>query len=121
MTAAEAKERIKEEFIRRYYEWLDDEQNLSDHDYGWKYGWLKCETLHKDNQKSVLAFQKYIFSAYRSAVAWEKEGYTRQDIWQLAREGFLSEQERKEYGVWRTYYFISQRIAKEIYKEAKAA
>ena len=115
MAELTAKERIKAEFIRRYYEWLDDEKNLSDHDYGWKYGWKKGDQPHKDNQKSVVVFQSYMFSAYRLADEWEKAGFNRRDIWQLASEGFLSERMHK----WKTYYYISQRTAKEIYKEHK--
>lgn len=117
MTAAEAQERIKEEFIRRYYEWLDDERNLSDHDYGWKYGWLKGPEPHRDNQKSVMVFQSYMFCAYRRAEDWEDQGIPRQLIWQLVREGFLSEELKKR----TTYYFISQRTAKALYKESKTA
>lgn len=115
MTAAEAKVKISEEFMNKFYEWLEDEKNLSDHDFGWKYGWCKPKKLHKDNLKAVTAFQTYIFCSYRNNEQWEKAGYERRVIWELCHESFLSEKMEK----WHTYYYISQRTAKQIYKEYK--
>ena len=112
----EAKAKISEEFINRFYEWLDDEKNLPDYEYGKKYGWSKSKELHKDNLKAVEAFQKYIFCAFWMVDRWESFGYDRHVIWELTNDKFLSEQIRK----WKTYYYISQRIAKQIYREHKA-
>lgn len=114
----EAREKIKAEFMARYNEWFADRINLSDHDYGWKYGWQKNEKLMslKDNLTAVAMFQKYIYPV-RDWEKMEKElGVSRQIIWALSREGFLSEQQRK----WKTAYFISQKTAKEIWKEARS-
>lgn len=123
MTTAEAKEMIKAEFIKRFYEWLDDEKNLAPYDYGRKYGWQKGEILHKDNMKSVLTFQKYMFSG-RWLPGWVKEGYDRKIIWALHHEGFLSFAEHYDWMSRQTgktdFYFISQKTAREIYKEYKA-
>ena len=117
MTSAEAKDKIVKEFIDRYHRWLSDRTELSDHDYGWKYGYLKSERLLslKDNQQAVIYFQKYIFCAYRTDDAWEKEGYDRRAIWQLHRDGFLSE----DLSMRKVYRYISQATAKKIYKEYK--
>ena len=123
MTVKEAKEMIKAEFIKRFYEWLDDEKNLDPKDYGWKYGWQKSEVLHKDNLKSVLTFQKYMFSG-RWLPEWVKEGYDHKTIWALHHEGFLSLTEHNNWMARQTgktdFYFISQKTAREIYKESKA-
>lgn len=115
MTASEAKQRIKEEFMQKYYEWLNDYVNLSNHDYGWKYGWQKNGKQYKDNQSSVIVFVKYMFSAFRTDDEWEKAGYEREVIHQLNREGFLSDTTRR----WVRYRYISQATAKQIYKEMK--
>lgn len=124
MTTAEAKSRIKEEFIARYYTWLEDEKNLTDEEFGRKYGWGRGESSpHKDNQKTVGIFQKYFFSG-RWIQAWEKAGYEKRTIWQLHDEGFLSydyhySSQAKALGKTE-FFYISQKTAKEIYKEAKA-
>lgn len=124
MTAAEAKQKIKEEFIRRFYEWLDDEKNLSEKEFGWKYGWIMKGVQHKDNLTGVVAFQKYGWAG-RYLPAWEKEGYPKNVIWQLVREGFLSEDYSCSSRAIRegktNFDYISQKTAKEILKEWKAA
>lgn len=109
---------IKAEFMERYDEWFKDRTELNDHDYGWKYGWQKSEKLLslKDNLTAVAMFQKYIFSAYRTTNQWKRAGYDERAIWDLCREGFLSMRDHKR----ETYRFISQKTAKEIYKEARA-
>ena len=124
MTSAEAKARIKEEFMTIYYEWLNDRNELSEKDYGMKYGWQKSDKLMnlKDNLTAVTFFQKYIFTG-RWLPAWEKMGYERKAIWELNREGFLSYQMYSNWTARHTgrtdFFFISQKTAKEIYKEAK--
>lgn len=122
MTAAEAKAKIKEEFISRFYEWLEDEQNLSEKEFGWKYGWIP-KTKHKDNLTGIVAFQKYGFAG-RYLPAWEKEGYPKSVIWELVKEGFLSEDYSYSSRAIRegktNFDFISQKTAKEILKEHKA-
>lgn len=123
MTTAEAKAKIGDEFIRRFYEWLDDYDNMPDREYGRKYGWLKNpEVESKDNIKSLIRFQKYIFSG-RWLPEWEREGYERNTIWDLNREGFLSYQEYSNWNARATgrtdFYYISQKTAKEIYKASK--
>ena len=117
MTAAEAREKICEEFMAIYAEWFEDRCKLSDHDYGQKYGWGKSEKLMnlKDNLTAVAFFHKYIFSAFRSTARWEEVGYEKQAIWQLNREGFLSYTQEK----WKSFYYISQATAKKIYRERK--
>ena len=122
MTTAEAKAKIKKEFIERFYQWLDDEKNLSPNDYGWKYGWQKGDVLHQDNLKSVMTFQKYMFSG-RWLPDWEKAGYDSRIIWDLNKEGFLSYQMYSNWMARNTgktdFFFMSQKTAKEIYKEYK--
>lgn len=121
----DAKERIKKEYMDAYYEWLEDRFKLSDNEYGRKYGWGKSESVMKlkDSIKAVIVFQKYIFTG-RWLPAWEKVGYNRSDIWRLHREGFLSYQMYSNWNARATnrtdFFFISQKTAKEIYKEAKA-
>ena len=111
---ATAKERIKEEYIDKFYEWLDDELHMEDIEYGRKYGYCKGKKLHTDCVTSIISFQKYIFSG-RTEKGWVDAGYAKEDIWALAKEGFLSRWEN--FKERKTYYFITQNRAKEIYKE----
>jgi len=117
MTKAEAKKMIMDEFMATYDQWLIDRYELSDHDYGWKYGWVKSEKLLtlKDNLSAVTMFQKYIFDAGRNMPHWEKAGYESRAIWELYCDGFLSYRQNK----WDGTYFISQKTAKLIYKEMR--
>ena len=123
MTTAEAKERISQEFLSKYREWLTDYADMPNMDYGRKYGWQKNpELTMKDSIKAVTHFQKYIFSG-RWLPAWEREGYDRRIIWELNREGFLSYQMYSNWTARHTgktdFYYISQKNAKEIWKVEK--
>lgn len=114
---AGAVETIKAEFMARYEEWLNDLRNLNDHDFGWKYGWQRSERTRnlKDNLTAVAIFQQY-FYPMRTYEKLEKDvNVPRQIIWALARDGWISESTRDR----KAYYFISQKRAKEIWKEAK--
>lgn len=124
MTATETMERIKREYMDAYNEWLNDRFDLSDMEYGKKYGWRKSERLMnlKDGIAAIKFFQAYIFTG-RYLPAWEKLGYESKEIWELHRIGFLS---YKMYSNWdarasgRTdFYFLSQKTAVQIYKETK--
>ena len=120
MTAVEAKEVIKEEFMERYKEWLKDIAELNDHDFGWKYGWQKSERTRlalKDNLNGVVQFQKY-FYPIRKAESFKALGIEKEVIWELVKEGWLSE----KIGYWKnpSRYFVRQEIAKQIWKEAAA-
>lgn len=125
MTTAEAKEMIKKEFIEAYYEWLKDEREMPNDDYGRKYGYLKGDNSpHKDNFESVKVFLDYFFSG-RYIQGWVRAGYDRETIWALKNEGFLS---YKFYGSYQArirgksdFYYINQKTARAIYKEAKTA
>lgn len=123
MTTTEARAQISEEFMSMFHGWLQDYAEMPDLDYGRKYGWQKNpEVEAKDNIKSLVRFQKYIFAG-RWLPEWEKKGYDRKTIWDLNRDGFLSYQ---MYSNWNArasgktdFYYISQKTAKEIYKESK--
>lgn len=118
MTTQEAKAKIKEEFMQRYEEWFSDLHTLNDHDFGWKYGLTPRDRDNwKDNLKAVTAFQRYFFDAGRTFEEWLKKGYSRDAIFDLRREKFLGDRSQK----WVLYFFITQKTAKEIYKEYKAA
>lgn len=117
-----AKAKIETEFMKKYNEWLEDYANLSDHDYGWKYGWTKSKNFFGDSVKSVVLFQKYIWNG-RWMPDWEKAGYDKKVIWQLANDKYLS---YNYYSNWNArasghtdFYFISQALAKKIYKSNK--
>ena len=125
MTTAEAKEMIKKEFMESYREWLRDEQEMPDDEYCRKYGWGKSPNgPHKDCFDSVKVFMEYFFSG-RYLPGWVKAGYDKETIWALHREGFLA---YKNYSSWNArmrgqeeWFFITQKVARAIYKEAKAA
>lgn len=116
MTTKEASELIKDEFMKRYSEWMADRFTLGDYEYGRKYGWQKSETLMtlKDSIKAIVFFQKYIFSG-RTVEGWKRSGIENKAVWALCREGFLSVSE----GNYRkpTFYYITQKTAKDIWKE----
>lgn len=115
MTIAEAKERITSEFIRRYDEWFADLTNLSDMEYGRKYGWCKTDKVMKDNQESYIYFHKYIFCGYAEWTMWLGNGYDRDILIALLDEKFLAMKKIK----WTTYCFISQATAKQIYRDRR--
>lgn len=119
----QAMDRIKKEFMDGYTEWLSDVNNLPDMEYGKKWGMWKTErTPRKDNLKAVECFQRY-WGVSRFPKGWEKAGYDMKDIWELRRDGFLSLQEfcgsRARQMGQSELYFVSQKVAKEIYKEAR--
>lgn len=120
MTTNEAKEKICAEFIDKFHEWISDYADMPDAEYGRKYGWQKNpEIPAKNDMKSLMRFQKYIFSGMWLP-AWEKAGYERNVIWDLHREGFLSYQMYSNWTARHTgrtdFYYISQKTAKDIYK-----
>lgn len=108
---------IKAEFMKRYEEWLKDLADLDDHDFGWKYGWQRSERTRslKDNLTAVGVFQQYFYPT-RTYERIEKDiGIPRQIIWAIARDGWISEITRDR----KALYFVSQKRAKEIWREAK--
>lgn len=124
MTTGEAKMQIAREFISKYAEWLEDHNNpeMSDRDYGRKYGWGKSDTEMKDTQKSLIWFQSHIFSG-RYIGGWEDIGIDKATIFELHRSGFLSYDycsSHKARMLGKTdFYYINQAKAKEIYKAHK--
>ena len=120
MTATEAKARIKREFVEGFLEWVSDYDALTNHEYGKKYGWQKSEKKPTLTIKSLMAYQKYIFSG-RWLPAWEKQGFDRKVLWELYETGFLSYQ---YYSNWNArasgrtdFFYLSQQTAREIWKE----
>lgn len=115
MKVPEAKEIIKKDFMDRYNTWMQDRFELNDHDYGWKYGWQKSEKLMslKDNLTAVAMFQKYIYPVRRVEKFAREVGIEKEVVWELSTEKWLSSVQKK----WELYYFISQKTAKEIWKE----
>ena len=125
MDIIEIKLSIGKDFINKYIEWLNDHNNpeMTDRDYGWKYGWGRGASEMKDTQKSMLWFQSHVFSG-RYISDWKKEfGIELRTLVELHRDGFLS----YDYcSSWKArqlgktdFYYISQKKAKEIYKAYK--
>ena len=118
MTKEEARARIESEFIGGFYEWLKDEKELPEMEFAKKYGWMRRgehAKTHKDNLAGVAVYQKY-FHRMRRNEDFTAAGYDIRAIWELARDGFLSETQRN----WKSCFFISQKTAKEILKRYKA-
>lgn len=124
MTTNEAKMKIAKEFITKYIEWLNDYNNpeMSDKDFGWKYGWRRSASEMKDTQKSMLLFQSHVFSG-RYIWAWKEVGIDKETVYELRRIGFLSYDYYTSYEarmLGKTdFYYINQNKAKEIYKAYK--
>ena len=117
----EAKLKIAKEFISKYLEWLNDHNNpeMSDRDYGRKYGWGKHTESLKDTQKTMLWFQSHVFSGkYRNQ--WKAEGI---NPFELYQDGFLSYDHCTSWKARQLgktdFFYINQNKAKEIYKAYK--
>ena len=122
MTLSEAKEKISRELMNGFVEWIRDWDVLSDYDFGRKYYYGKRKVKPKFNFESLKGYMNDEFNGMWLP-HWVKEGYPREIIYQLHREAWLSYQ---EYSNWRArntghtdFYYISQRTAKEIWKEYK--
>lgn len=117
MTNEEAKVIIKDYVMNKYSTWMQDMTDLTDKEFGYKYGWSKPKSFpnYKDSIKAVTDFQKYFFDG-ATAEGWEKIGVDRQTVWSLKREGWLS-----EWQSWKsnskTVYFLTQQRMKEIWRE----
>ena len=121
MDIKEAKMQIAKEFIGKYLEWLNDHNNadLTDREYGRKYGWGKFSEPQKDTQKTLLWFAGHIFQG-KYLQQWRQEGI---DPFELHRAGFLSYDNCSSWkarNLGKTnFFYISQAKAKEIYKAYK--
>lgn len=125
---AEAKERITQEFVNKYYEFLEDVPNGGSKEFGKKYGILLTDEgiAHhkKDTMKNFLWYQQNIFTG-RYIHGWEEAGYSKCVIWDLYHDGFFAYTYYSNYRARSTgrseWYYIPQRVAKEIYKANKRA
>lgn len=129
MTTLEARKKIEQEFISKYYEFLEDMKNtkVDDMEFGRKYGFFfkdqtRIEKYRKDNQTTLMYFQREVFCG-RWSQKWNAEGIDNRTLWELKEEGFLS---YKYYSNWNArslgcqeFYYINQKTAKEIYKVYK--
>lgn len=124
MMIKEIKLQIAEEFIDKYVEWLNDHNSreMTDREYGRKYGWGKSSTELKDTQKTMIWFHGHIFSG-KYIWEWKKAGIDLQTLVALHREGFLSydycSSSRARMLGKTDFYYISQNKAKEIYRAYK--
>ena len=123
MTTQEAKERITQEFIDGFVEWLKDEAEMSDFDYGRKYGWGKGAVRHTDNFDGFKVYMDYFFTG-RYLPGWVRQGYEEEAIWGLYHEGFLS---YKNYSNWDArmrnqtqWFYIGRKTARAIFNTYKA-
>lgn len=122
MDIQEAKMQIAKEFISKYTEWFADHNNteMSDREYGRKYGWGKSAEPVKDTQKTMLWFHGHIFNG-KYIDQWRDDGINPVE---LHRAGFLSFDYCTSYKarcLGKThFYYINQDKAKEIYKAYKS-
>ena len=125
MTTTEAIETISKDFMNRYLTWIEDHNSsdMTDYEYGRKYGWGKGQQPIKDNQKSLIWFQGHIYSG-RYLNGWSEIGIDRNTIYQLHKEGFLSYDYYSSYKARMTgktdFYYLNQIKVKEIYKLYKS-
>lgn len=122
MTTIEAKGKISLELMDSFREWLRDWDELTDSEFGTKYNYGKGQIKTKYNFEGLKHFMDYEFCG-RWLPHWIKEGYPREVIWDLHREKWLSFQEYSNWHARATgrtaFYYISQRTAREIWKEYK--
>ena len=125
MDIKEIKLSIAKDFINKYLEWMNDYNNseMSESEYGRKYGWGKSAPEMRDTQKSMLWFHGHIFSG-RYIWGWKKDfGIELRTLVELHREGFLSydycSSSRARMLGKTDFYYINQNKAKEIYRAYK--
>jgi len=122
MTTMEAKERIGQELIDSFGEWIRDWDEMPDSEFGRKYGWGKGSNRPKWNFEGLKHFMDLVFGG-RWLPHWVKEGYPREVIIDLNREKWLSYQEYSNWHARATgrtqWYYIPQRTAREIWKAYK--
>ena len=122
MNIQEVMMQIAKEFISKYTEWLNDhnDADLTDGEYGRKYGWYKSAEPVKDTQKTMLWFHGHIFNG-KYLSQWKADGI---DPIELHRIGFLSYDyctSHKARILGKTdFYYINQNKAKEIYNAYKS-
>ena len=125
MTIEETRVKIEQEFMNRFYEFINDvnEKEINDRDFGWKYGYVLTESMKKKfskgTQSNLMWFQSHIFSG-KYLQQWKADGI---NPIELHRIGFLSYDycsSHKARMLGKTdFYYISQATAKEIYKAHK--
>ena len=121
----EAKRKISEEFMDHFYTFIEDAKAFgTTYDFGRKYGiYFRNEEMvakrTKANLTNIVWFQSNIFSMRRYTADWEKAGYDKNVIWKLVDLGFLSETIGYNSNYHKTFYFIPQKTAKEIFKQYK--
>ena len=129
MTIEEARKKIEQEFIDRYYEFLEDMKNTKEEDkeFGRKYGFYfvdaeRIKKYRKDNQTTLMYFQREVFCG-RWSQKWNAEGIDNRTLWALKESGFLSYKYYCNRNARATgcqeFYYINQATAKEIYKAYK--
>lgn len=125
MTTTEAIKKIEQEFINKFYEFINDVNTMEERnrDFSMKYGYYLNDAMKskhgKDTQSNMLWFQSHIFSG-KWLPEWIKAGFEKEIIWELSRIGFLS---YNYYCNWNArvtghtdFYYINQATAREIYK-----
>ena len=122
MTTIEAKEKISRELIDSFREYLKDWDEMPDSEFGKKYGWGKGSSRPQYSFETLKGFMDDIFGG-RWLPDWVSEGYPREVIWELHHDKWLSLQEYSNYRARMTgrtsFYYISQRTAREIWKQYK--
>ena len=117
----EAKKRISELFIDKFYEFLNDLKttNGTGNEFGRKYGIQFrpefVEKRSKANLSNVAWFTSNIFNG-GTIDFWTRNGFEKEMIWALVRDGFLAEDTPWKSGS-KTFYFIRQETAKDIFRE----
>lgn len=124
MTTEEAKAMIAKEFIDGFTQWLKDEKEMPEDEYGRKYGWGKAKQLHDDSYKSFTVYVDYMFGG-RYIQGWNKAGYESRVIYDLHKEGYLSYKAYyNSYALAHKqteWYYINRKTAKTIHNQYKEA
>ena len=124
MTTIEAKEKISQELMDAFREWIQDWDEMPNDELGQKYGYGKGTSRPKWTFDGLKHYMDLVFGG-RYMPGWIKAGYPKEVIWDLGRDGFLS---YKCYTNWQArhtgrteWYYIPQRTAREIWKANKNA
>lgn len=119
----EAKEKISKIFMDKFYEFIDDVKNTrgDEKDFAWKYGFtIRPEFVEKWTKNTMTNATKFASQVFDGGTIdfWTNNGFEKEMIWELVKEGFLS-----EFTGWRsnskTFYFLSQDTIKKIFKMYK--
>lgn len=120
----DGKNKVAKIFIDKFYEFIEDLKNTNGtgYEFSRKYGATFHPESVEKHTKNTLTNATWFSSQFFNGGNidfWTKNGFEKELIWELVKEGFLS-----EFTSWRsgskTFYYIKQDTVKDIFRNYKA-